>query len=109
MLIPDPPTLGGMRRRRDRAPVCALSTIPPVLPCTIHTAWRAASWEQNKHDLKIIYEDFLKVNEANKKDAMKDEDGNGIADVDELDATRYFLRKVSARWIPGTRGNAVTL
>lgn len=29
------------------------------------------------------------MTEANKKDALKDEDGNGIADVDELDATRY--------------------
>jgi hypothetical protein len=35
------------------------------------------------------------VSEANKADALKDEDGNGIADVDELDATRFFLRKVN--------------
>lgn len=28
------------------------------------------------------------MTEANKKDALKDEDNNGIADVDELDATR---------------------
>lgn len=28
------------------------------------------------------------MTEANKKDALKDEDNNGIADVDEVDATR---------------------
>lgn len=33
-------------------------------------------------------QDWLVVSEQNKKDALKDEDGNGIADVDELDATR---------------------
>ncbi len=96
-------------------------------------AWRAASWEENKEDLRVLYEvrcgaalwfvcvcpwkgsctilnlpyptldihthtplqDFLKVSEANEADALKDEDGNGIADVDELDATRFFLRKVN--------------
>jgi hypothetical protein len=30
-------------------------------------AWRAATWEENKKDLRIIYEDALKVHDANKK------------------------------------------
>lgn len=30
-------------------------------------AWRAATWEENKKDLRVIYEDAVKVHEANKK------------------------------------------
>ena len=41
-------------------------------------AWRAASWEENKQDLKVIFEDAVKVHDANKKDAQVDADGNGI-------------------------------
>jgi hypothetical protein len=56
----------------------------------------AISLNHAPHELVTInQQDFLKVTEENKKDALKDEDGNGIADVDELDATRYFLRKVN--------------
>lgn len=36
-------------------------------------------------------QDWLVVSEQNKQDALKDEDGNGIADVDELDATRCVV------------------
>jgi len=30
-------------------------------------AWRAATWEENKKDLRVIYEDAVKVHDANKK------------------------------------------
>ncbi len=35
-------------------------------------AWRAASWEDNKKDLHVIFEDAVKVHDANKKDALVD-------------------------------------
>jgi hypothetical protein len=30
-------------------------------------AWRAATWEENKKDLRVIYEDAVKVHDAHKK------------------------------------------
>ena len=56
-------------------------------------AWRASSWEQNKKDLQILYQDMMKVREAHAKDNKEDKDGDGIADVDQLDATKLFVRR----------------
>ena len=56
-------------------------------------AWRASSWDQNKKDLQILWSDMLKVREAHKKDNTEDIDGDGIADVDQLDATKLFMRR----------------
>ncbi|KAM3576393.1 hypothetical protein VYU27_001743 [Nannochloropsis oceanica] len=57
-------------------------------------AWRAATWEKNKKDLRVIYEDAVKVHDANKKDALVDADNNGVADIDEMDATKLFVHKL---------------
>lgn len=49
------------------------------------------SMDQNVMQTRLAFgygQDWLVVSEQNKQDALKDEDGNGIADVDELDATR---------------------
>lgn len=57
-------------------------------------AWRATSWEQNKRDFKALYADYKVVAAAHAKDNSEDKDGDGIADVDQIDATTLFWRKV---------------
>ena len=57
-------------------------------------AYRLMGWEETQKHLLIIYEDYCRLAEENKKDDMLDEDNNGIADVEEISSKELFTRKV---------------
>lgn len=56
-------------------------------------AFRMAGWESTKASLRDIGEEMERVKLANDADNKKDDDGNGISDVDELPASELFQRK----------------
>lgn len=56
-------------------------------------AYRVCGWETTVEGLWIIKEDLKKVLEANTEDDDLDEDGNGIPDVEEIDAQALIMRK----------------
>merc|ERR1711957_725314 len=67
-----------------------------VFPATIaaYEAWRTCGGSVAIADLQKLYGEFTKVKDLNKKDDEKDEDGDGIADVNQVDAKQLMQRKV---------------
>ena len=55
---------------------------------------RLGVWQRLYTGLKILYENYLKAEEASKKDDAVDADGNGVADVLEITDKELFTRKV---------------
>ncbi|KAL1527995.1 hypothetical protein AB1Y20_009366 [Prymnesium parvum] len=58
-------------------------------------AFRMAGWETTKAALLDIAEEMRHVKKANDADNKKDDDGNGLADVDELQPAELLQRKLS--------------
>lgn len=57
-------------------------------------AWNIAGGEYAQKSLRIMYEQFKVVRVANKKDDKKDDDGDGIADVDQIEGDELMKRKM---------------
>ena len=58
-------------------------------------AFRMCGWEQTKAALMDVADDFSAIAAANEVDNKKDDDGNGIADVDECTPQELLNRKLS--------------
>lgn len=56
-------------------------------------AYRMCGYETTSSCIKILYDDFAKVVEANKKDDKVDKDGDGVADVLEISPKELVVRK----------------
>merc|ERR1719195_338970 len=57
-------------------------------------AWNIAGGEYAQKSLRHIYQQFKVVRVANKADDKKDDDGDGIADVDQIEANVLVKRKM---------------
>ena len=57
-------------------------------------AYRQMGFDATWRALKVLYGDLEKVQEESKKDDLKDEDHDGIPDVDQIDASEFVERKV---------------
>ena len=57
-------------------------------------AWRQMGWQRSYMDVSIVYAQMRLVYDANEKDDMLDEDGNGIVDVDEIAPSDLAKRKL---------------
>jgi len=51
-------------------------------------------WSTTRGQLQLIYEDACEVVDANKKDDARDDDGDGIADVDQIPTSQLIDRKI---------------
>lgn len=58
-------------------------------------AWRQMGWQRSYRDVSIVYAQMRLVYDANEKDDMLDEDGNGIVDVDEIAPSDLAKRKLT--------------
>ena len=58
-------------------------------------AWRQMGWQRSYMDVSIVYAQMRLVYDANEKDDMLDEDGNGIVDVDEISPSDLAKRKLT--------------
>ena len=57
-------------------------------------AFRQLGWQKVQSELKIVYGQMQLVVEASDKDDELDEDGDGVADVDQINATELTQRKI---------------
>jgi hypothetical protein len=57
-------------------------------------AFRQLGWQKVQSELKIVYGQMQLVVEASDKDDELDEDGDGVADVDQINATELTQRKM---------------
>jgi hypothetical protein len=65
--------------------------------CTLiaaYEAFRLCGWDNTQKCIGIIMEDFEKIKEANDKDNMRDDDNDGIADVDQISGKDLASRKI---------------
>lgn len=51
-------------------------------------------WENTREHLKVLWAEHQRLSHHNTKDNERDEDGNGIADVDEASGKELFTRKL---------------
>lgn len=58
-------------------------------------AWRQMGWQRSYRDASVVYAQMRLVYDANEKDDMLDEDGNGIVDVDEISPSDLAKRKLT--------------
>lgn len=67
-----------------------------VYPCTILAVetFLRCGWDQTERALLDIHGEFAKVDAKNKEDDEKDEDNDGVADVDEISGDELFTRKM---------------
>lgn len=56
-------------------------------------AFRQCGWERTEKHLKILFANYEKAAAASKKDDDKDEDGDGIPDVQQLSSNELYRRK----------------
>jgi len=66
-----------------------------VFPATIaaYEAWKMCGGEEAIEDAKKLYHEFDKARIASAKDDLKDDDGDGVPDVDEISAEQLLQRK----------------
>lgn len=66
-----------------------------VFPTTIAAveAWKVCGGDEAIRSGKQLYNEWLKVVEANKKDNEEDKDGDGVADVDQISPQELLARK----------------
>lgn len=66
-----------------------------VFPATIaaYEAWKMCGGEKAVEDVKQIYQEFGKAYEAVEKDDQKDDNGDGIPDVDQISTDALLKRK----------------
>lgn len=57
-------------------------------------AFRICGWDRTKKCLEKLYENYLKVKEASDNDDNRDDNNDGIADVDQIEPQNLILRKV---------------
>eukprot|EP00747_Dinoflagellata_sp_TGD_P024135 gnl/TRDRNA2_/TRDRNA2_130342_c1_seq1.p1 gnl/TRDRNA2_/TRDRNA2_130342_c1~~gnl/TRDRNA2_/TRDRNA2_130342_c1_seq1.p1 ORF type:complete len:343 (+),score=81.68 gnl/TRDRNA2_/TRDRNA2_130342_c1_seq1:87-1115(+) len=67
-----------------------------VFPTTIAAveAWRLSGGEEAVENVKVLYQNLMKAHEASKKDDVKDENNDGVADVDQIEGKQLLARKV---------------
>jgi len=51
-------------------------------------------WENTRSHLTMLWEEHQALMQVNSQDNGKDEDGNGVADVDEVSGKQLFTRKL---------------
>jgi hypothetical protein len=56
-------------------------------------AFRLCGWERTQGAIEDIYEEAMNILEQSKKDDEKDEDGDGVADVDQISGQALLMRK----------------
>lgn len=66
-----------------------------VFPATIAAfeAWRLCGGAEAVASCKVLWAEFVKAQKENKEDDEKDEDGDGIADVNQISAQELAARK----------------
>jgi hypothetical protein len=57
-------------------------------------AVRLSVWDRLYAALQVLYKNYKLAQEANKKDNQRDDDNDGIADVDQVSNSELFTRKV---------------
>ena len=57
-------------------------------------AFRLMGWQRTWADLKVVYAELRVVYDRSEEDDLLDEDGNGVADVDELTPQELATRKL---------------
>ncbi len=57
-------------------------------------AFYALGWPTTRRYLEDVYESAMQVYDEHKKDELKDDDGDGIADVKQIDSKELFDRKL---------------
>lgn len=57
-------------------------------------AIRLSVWERLSTAVKILYKNYCIAWEANRKDNERDDDNDGVADVDQISSQQLFTRKV---------------
>ena len=57
-------------------------------------AFRLMGWQRTWADLKVVYAELRLVYDRSEEDDLLDEDGNGVADVDELTPQELATRKL---------------
>lgn len=57
-------------------------------------AFRQLGWEKVKSELEILSQQAAHVIAASEEDDKKDEDGDGVADVEQIDVDKFVQRKV---------------
>lgn len=68
-----------------------------VFPATIAAveAWSMCGGTEALENVKTLYAEFTKVSEANKVDNLKDEDGDGVPDANQVDSKQLLERKTA--------------
>lgn len=61
---------------------------------TAMEAARVCGWERTKTALLSLYEDVTEIQKINDADNKKDDDGDGVADVDQMTAQQLATRKM---------------
>lgn len=57
-------------------------------------AIRLSVWDRLSKSIRVLWKNYCIAQEANKKDDERDDDGDGIADVDQISNSELFTRKV---------------
>mmetsp|Transcript_4600 Transcript_4600/g.7913 ORF Transcript_4600/g.7913 Transcript_4600/m.7913 type:complete len:331 (-) Transcript_4600:515-1507(-) len=58
-------------------------------------AWRASGWSTTKTALKILWDEWNNFREKSHEDDDRDDDGDGIPDVQQVDGARLASRKLN--------------
>jgi len=68
-----------------------------IFPATIaaYEAWSLCGGKEAVASIKELYREACKVRDVSKEDDQKDEDNNGVADVDEMSGQALLVHKVS--------------
>jgi len=73
--------------------LCFFGGVYPVLVLTVET-FLMTGWDQTSAAILELYNQFLIVQEASKKDDERDDDGDGIRDVDQRSGKENFTHKM---------------
>jgi len=73
---------------------CFFGGVYPVLFAAVQAA-KHGGWHTLQESLQDLAEESIKIIEASKKDDEKDNDNDGVKDVNEIETTEYISRKVN--------------
>jgi len=64
-----------------------------VITIAAYEAWKSCGWETTKANLVELYHEYEEFRKVSEKDDQKDDDGDGIPDVQQIDAKTLVSRK----------------
>eukprot|EP00240_Pyramimonas_obovata_P016136 CAMPEP_0118945676 /NCGR_PEP_ID=MMETSP1169-20130426/42736_1 /TAXON_ID=36882 /ORGANISM="Pyramimonas obovata, Strain CCMP722" /LENGTH=300 /DNA_ID=CAMNT_0006891445 /DNA_START=86 /DNA_END=984 /DNA_ORIENTATION=- len=84
--------------------LCFMGGHFPTLIAAVE-AFKMSGWDATRPHIRVLWQQHNKLLEANQRDDKKDDDRNGVADVNELPADQLLFRK--ARLFAATADPAV--